>query len=421
MLYERWRQIADQFRNEIALSDTASGQRWSFGELAAQADDGSDLTQSLIFPKGNSPQFIFDVLRAWRYGKTICPLESGQSAPIFAHLPEGCVHLKLTSGSTGVSRSIAFRPEQLMADAESIVQTMGLRRDWPNIGVISLAHSYGFSNLILPLLLHGIPLVLVPAPLPEIVRRAIGNLQHVTLAAVPALWRVWHDADAVSSRVQLAISAGAPLPLVLESAVFERFGLKIHNFYGSSECGGIAYDRSELPRTENALVGEPMEGVKVSVATDGCLEVQGRAVGETYWPEESSERLKNGIFRTTDLAEIRNGNVYLRGRASDQINIAGRKVSPETIERAILKHPAVEECLVFGVPNADARRAETIVGCILPRVTVASDELRQFLLNELPAWQIPRDWWFVDTLKTNAQGKISRYEWRKRYLSKKEG
>ena len=53
-----------------------------------------------------------------------------------------------------------------MADAENIVATMGLRPDWPNLGVISLAHSYGFSNLVLPLLLHGIPLILAPVPLP---------------------------------------------------------------------------------------------------------------------------------------------------------------------------------------------------------------------------------------------------------------
>ena len=59
-----------------------------------------------------------------------------------------------------------------MADAENIVATMGLRPDWPNLGVISLAHSYGFSNLVLPLLLHGIPLILAGAPLPEIVLRA---------------------------------------------------------------------------------------------------------------------------------------------------------------------------------------------------------------------------------------------------------
>ena len=48
---------------------------------------------------------------------------------------------------------VAFTAAQLMADAENIVTTMGLRPDWPNLGVLSLAHSYGFSNLVLPLLL----------------------------------------------------------------------------------------------------------------------------------------------------------------------------------------------------------------------------------------------------------------------------
>ena len=50
--------------------------------------------------------------------------------------------------------------------------TMGLRPDWPNLGVISLAYSYGFSNLVLPLLLHGVPLFLAPSPLPVALRCA---------------------------------------------------------------------------------------------------------------------------------------------------------------------------------------------------------------------------------------------------------
>ena len=89
-----------------------------------------------------------------------------------------------------------------MADAENIVATMGLRADWPNLGVISMAHSYGFSNLVLPLLLHGIPLILAPAPLPEIIRRAAENEPAITLAAVPAMWRAWHEADAIPPGVR---------------------------------------------------------------------------------------------------------------------------------------------------------------------------------------------------------------------------
>src|SRR5206468_4690574 len=147
--------------------------------------------------------------------------ETGQTPPPFVQVPAGCVHLKTTSATTGEPRFIAFTAGQLMADAENIVATMGLRREWPNLGVISLAHSYGFSNLVTPLLLHGIPLLLCDSPLPEAVRRAALSAEAITLPAVPALWRAWHEAGAIAANVRLAISAGAPLPLPLERSVFD--------------------------------------------------------------------------------------------------------------------------------------------------------------------------------------------------------
>ena len=99
---------------------------------------------------------------------------------------------------------------------------MGMRPDWPNLGVISMAYSYGFSNLVLPLLLHGIPLFLAPAPLPEILRGAAKAHWNLTVAGVPALWHAWHKAGVILNNVRLAISAGAPLPLTLEQAVLRR-------------------------------------------------------------------------------------------------------------------------------------------------------------------------------------------------------
>src|SRR5204863_8752858 len=108
-------------------------------------------------------------------------------------------------------RLVAFTAAQLVADAQNIIATMGLKPEWPNLGVISLAHSYGFSNLMLPLLLHGIPLILVGSALPEAVRRAAATEEAITLAAVPALWSRWHEVDSIPAHVTLAISAGAPL------------------------------------------------------------------------------------------------------------------------------------------------------------------------------------------------------------------
>ena len=423
MLYERWRKIAGERRNEIALRDFASGIRWTFCELFFEGEK-CGAKGEIIFPAGHSPKFIFQLLAAWRENKIICPLEAGQGGAsvlesrddvklltnrLSRTLAPPIVHLKTTSATTGAARFVAFTAEQLAADAENIVATMGLRADWPSLGVISLAHSYGFSNLILPLLLHGIPLILAPAPLPEIVRRAAETEKSITLAAVPAMWRAWHEANAIPKNIRLAISAGSPLPLNLEQDVFKSCGIKIHNFLGSSECGGIAYDATDLPRKDAACVGSPMQNLNLSLNDDSCLIVRSRAVAETYWPEKSSS-LGDGFFQTSDLADLKDGKVFLRGRLGDQINVAGRKISPETIERALLANPKVRGCLVFGVPSRDAERTEIIVAVIAGDVT--ENELKHFLMQTLPAWQLPRKWKFVESLSTNTRGKISRAEWR---------
>jgi long-chain acyl-CoA synthetase len=416
MLYDRWLRVARAHADNLALFDVTSARRWTFGELRAAAEAAEMPAKVVCFPHGEAAEFILCVLRAWQAGRVICPVEPGHRQPeVRGEVPPGVIHLKTTSATTGRARLVAFTAAQLMADCDNIVLTMGLRPEWPNLGVISLAHSYGFSNLILPLLLHGIPLVQVGSALPEALRSAASTQQAVTLAAVPALWQAWQDAEAIPANVGQAISAGAPLPLALEQAVFASRGLKIHNFYGSSECGGIAYDRSLVPRTNAAFAGSPLCNVDVGVADDGCVEVKSGAVAETYWPEPAPG-LGQGIFHTRDVGRVVDGLVYLSGRASDQINVAGRKVLPETIEAVLTGHPHIRACLAFGVPSTDTQRGESIVACVAAKANVSAESLKQFALAHLPAWQVPRDWWFVDSLPANGRGKLSRTEWRTRYL-----
>lgn len=415
MLYDRWQAVAREHAREVALSDAASGRQWTFAELDRAAVAFVLPAGDVVLPMGNKPDFIIAVLAAWRAGRVVLPCE-GSTPTKLPDLPTDTAHLKLTSGTTGASQLIAFTAEQLAADADNIVATMGLRPDQPNLGVISLAHSYGFSNLVTPLLLHGIPLVLCPSPMPEAVKTAARGFNSLALPAVPAMWRAWQDGDAIPPNVRLAISAGAPLPLELESAVFAQRGLKIHNFYGSSECGGIAYDDSSEPRTDAALAGRPLQGVSLSLGDDGCLMIRSAAVGLGY-VGASGDRLGEGRFLTSDLVELRGDRVFLRGRATDLINVAGRKLSPDVVEAAIKAQPGVRNCVVLGVPARDAARGEEVLAIVALADDAGLDATRQNVGGALPAWQCPRHWWVVSEINVSSRGKISRREWRERYLA----
>ena len=170
MLYDRWRQVARNLATELALADHATNRRWTFAQLAEAAEHTVIPERPIACPQGNSPEFVLQLLAAWRTGQPVLPLEAGQSAPAISPKQFSTtestrpgapvVHFKLTSGTTGESQLIAFTAAQLAADADNVVATMGLRPEWPNLGVINLAHSYGFSNLVTPLLLHGVPLIL---------------------------------------------------------------------------------------------------------------------------------------------------------------------------------------------------------------------------------------------------------------------
>ena len=265
-----------------------------------------------------------------------------------------------------------------------------------------------------PLLLHGIPLVYVSSPLPGAMEQALGRVEHCALPAVPAMWRTWHSAGILDEKIALAISAGAPLPVALEAAIYMDCGLKVHNFYGSSECGGIAYDRSATPRQDAACTGAPMDGVSVSKDEQGHLLVQGPAVATGYLHADSS--LSGGIFRTSDTVEIREGLVYLTGRTGDVINVAGRKIAPGGIEEALSAVPGVMHCVVFGVPSADALRGDEIIACLSLRPGVEMSDIRRAAASCLPATQMPRHWWHRPDLAPDVRGKLSRAKWRQSWL-----
>lgn len=389
MLLPRWLETLAQHRNRTAILD--GGHAWTFGELASALDARAEADGPII-AQGPAFEIAVATLQGWRDGRPVLPLETRETVPaIEGLLDPSFAHLKRVPSNDQKPRFACFTADQIAADADRLVQGMELHPETPNLSAISLGHSYGFSSIILPLLLHGIPIQAVDVPFPASLVAAMKPHRRLTVPAVPSMWRAWHRAGILrEAPISLALSAGAPLTSRLERSVFETDGLKIHNFYGASECGGISWDPSEEPRECGDSLGEPLPGVEVELDDSGQFVVQSSSVAAGYLPQHATDPIRHGRFHTPDVGHIENGALILDARGGEQINVAGRKLGPGRIEMAFQQTGLTDRARIFGLPSHDPERVDEIA-VLLPEGTDV-DALRARLAQTLAGWQLPRHW-----------------------------
>jgi acyl-coenzyme A synthetase/AMP-(fatty) acid ligase len=222
-------------------------------------------------------------------------------------------------------------------------------------------------------------------------------------------------------KLQLCISAGAPLPMAIAKKFQEKFNLAIHSFYGASECGGICYDR-EATNLREGFVGELMKGVKLEMVdpheSATQVRVRSAAVGDGYFPEPDKEKLSDGIFVPDDLMARHGSGFKIVGRMSDVINVAGKKVNPAEVEAQLLRFSGVRQAVVFG--RGSTLRNEEVAACVVAAPGVSETDLLHFCRRGLSTWQVPKRIFIMDTIPVNERGKISRRELSRRFSTTRE-
>ncbi len=339
-----------------------------------------------------------------------------------ASLP-GCAVVKLTSGSTGAPRGVATPAAALVADDAALTASMGLTPADRLLAFIPLSHSYGLSSLVLPALLRGTVLVvpeegslLEPFSAAE---RAGATVFPTVPAYVQALLRLSHP-PAWPRSVRRVIAAGAPLEPAAARGFRETFGLPVHVFYGASECGGICYDR-EGGAGERGTVGTPVEGARVTLAPPavacrngggavgptGVVTVESPAVAAGYLPEPDP-RLGGGRFTARDLAVFQGGELALRGRLDDLINVKGKKVDPREVEGVVGALAGVDEVVVLGVPapESGAEIVRAVIACRPGHLR--AEQVLAYCREHLAAHKVPRSVILVPEMPRTARGKIDR-------------
>jgi long-chain acyl-CoA synthetase len=295
---------------------------------------------------------------------------------------------------------------------------MGLTEHDLNFAVIPLSHSYGFSNLVTPLLARGIPMVVSRDRLPRAVLDDLARTRATVFPGMPIFYQAFCEMEETPPlpQLRLCISAGAPLPLEIARAFRRKFQRSIHSFYGSSECGGICYDR-EARLEEPGFVGKPMNGVKVELldreSPASRIRVQSEAAGDGYFPEPEEEKLGDGCFIPDDLLRAEADGFRIVGRVSDVINVAGKKVNPAEVEAVLLHFDGVRAAVVFG--RASTLRNEEVTACVVAGKAVRETDLLDFCRGRLSGWQVPKRIFFVEEIPVHERGKIIRRELARRF------
>jgi acyl-coenzyme A synthetase/AMP-(fatty) acid ligase len=260
------------------------------------------------------------------------------------------------------------------------------------VAAISPAHSYGLTTTILPILLQGMPTHWLPTPFPTTAQEAISRHERVFLPAVPAIWKAWLTAGLDLSSISLAVSAGSALSGDLEAQAWQRFGVKLHTLYGTSECGAISYDATDTPRVHAASMGTLLPGVSAEPGPDGRLLVRSDAVGLGYDAPAEGETFGAGEHLTWDQVRIVDGVLEFHECVGSGINVAGRKLSPEEVAVRLRTATGCRDITIHGARSRDPERVQDVVARVGLPSTEITAEFKATACAALAPWEVPRRW-----------------------------
>ncbi|MGB3417551.1 MAG: malonyl-CoA synthase [Mesorhizobium sp.] len=336
-----------------------------------------------------------------------------------------------TSGTTGRSKGAMLTQDNLLSNAEALVEAWRFTESDVLLHALPIFHTHGLFVATNTILLSGGSMIFLPGldidDLIALMPRA------TTMMGVPTFYtRLLADrrlTRELAAHMRLFVSGSAPLLADTHVAFERRTGKKILERYGMTETNmntSNPYDGERragtvgrpLPGVDLRIV-EPESGRPVAAGEVGIIEVKGRNVFKGYWkmPEKTREEFRpDGFFITGDLATLdADGYVTIVGRAKDLIIAGGYNIYPKEVELLLDEQPGVLESAVIGVPHPDL--GEAVVAVVVPRAGATLDEaaLLAAIAPKLARFKQPRRVFSIAELPRNTMGKVQKNALRERF------
>jgi acetyl-CoA synthetase len=304
----------------------------------------------------------------------------------------------------------------------------------------------GLMDALLPTMYHGQPLLGYRGRFdPE---RALCLMQKYAVRSTflfpTALKMIMKEVPRPRERFRLALrsimSAGESVGETVFAWSREALGVTVNEMFGQTEINYIVGNSHTLWPAEPGSIGRPYPGHRVACIDDAGNEVAPGEIGDIaawdegdpvfflgYWknPEATKAKYTGRWCRTGDLARRdERGNFWYQGRSDDVFKSAGYLIGPSEVENCLLKHPAVANCAVVGIP--DPERTHIVKAFIVlasgHRATPALETaLQEHVRGGLAPYEYPKQIEFIDALPMTTTGKVQRRVLRQREAERKRG
>ncbi|MDT7539561.1 MAG: 2-aminobenzoate-CoA ligase [Actinomycetota bacterium] len=333
--------------------------------------------------------------------------------------------LAFTSGTTGKPKATMHFHRDVLAIADTFSAHV-VRPEPTDVfaGSPPFAFTFGLGALVIfPLRAGASSLLLEKAP-PDELFAAVGRHEVSVLFTAPTGYRavLRHIGDFDLSSLRRCISAGEPLPLATWQAFHDATGLRIIDGIGATEMLHVFISAADDDIRPGAT-GKAVPGYQACVLDDdgnevpdgqpGRLAVKG-PTGCRYLADDRQKVYVQDGWNITGDTYIRDADGYLwyQARSDDMIISAGYNIAGPEVENALLRHPAVDECAVVGLPDEDRGMVVTayvVVGPDVDRTEETAKVLQEFVKAEIAPYKYPRVVHFVDALPKTATGKLQRF------------
>lgn len=345
-----------------------------------------------------------------------------------------------TGGTTGFPKGVMLPHRGLWASAAAMIDSMGVARDSLFLHAAPMFH-LADGAMSMAMLLMGGTHAMIPAFHPEAVLAAVAAHRVTHLLLVPTMihMTVAHPklAESDLSSVRYIAYGGSPIPeAVLLDAMRALPGCRFVQAYGQTELSPVAtildweYHAIEGPKAGKlASAGRAaicceleivdVEGHEAPRGTVGEIRVRGPNTMLGYWkkPKETAAALREGWVYTGDAGRMdEEGFVYVVDRVKDMIVSGGENVYSAEVENAIVKHPAVSQCAVIGIPHDVWGEAVHALVILKPGQRATSADIIAHCHTLIANYKCPRSIEFrAEPFPLSGAGKVLKRELRKPY------